>query len=90
MTKFVLVMYLCSTITGICPSSSIPGYTFDNHYDCVVTGYRVAHNTFKSLDEIEEFDKEYVETNRIVVKFECRAIEVPKPLIPPPKPKINT
>tara|TARA_B100002019_G_scaffold277209_1_gene276789 strand:+ start:483 stop:647 length:165 start_codon:yes stop_codon:yes gene_type:complete len=53
-------------------------------------GYRVAHNTFMSLEEIEEFDKEYVETNKIVVKFECRPVEVPKPVIPLKKPKITT
>jgi hypothetical protein len=37
-------------------------------------GYRVAYNAFKSLEETEEFDKEYVENNKIVVKFECRAV----------------
>jgi len=90
MTKFLLVMYMCSMLTNDCPSHHIPGFTFTSHTECVQAGYRVAHNTFKSLDEIEEFDKEYVETNRIVVIFACRAIEVTKPLIPPPKPKINT
>tara|TARA_R100001509_G_scaffold61811_1_gene34124 strand:+ start:740 stop:874 length:135 start_codon:yes stop_codon:yes gene_type:complete len=43
-----------------------------------------------SLEEIEEFDREYVETNKIVVKFECRAVEVPKPIIPSEKPKTTT
>ncbi len=93
MTKFVLVMYLCSTITGMCPSSSIPGYTFDNHYDCVVTGYRVAHNTFKGLEQTEEMDKEQVEREKLVVKFECRPVNLPKEpkiIIPQKKPKVAT
>ena len=81
---------MCSMVTNDCPSNHIPGYTFTNHTDCVQMGYKVAHNTFKSLEEIEEFDREYVETNKIVVKFECRAVEVPKPIVPPKKPKITT
>jgi len=90
MTKFILVLYMCSMLTNDCPSNHIPGHTFTNHRDCVQMGYRVAHNTFMSLEEIEEFDKEYVETNKIVVKFECQAVEVPKPIVPPKKPKTTT
>ena len=90
MTKFMLVMYMCSMITNECPSNHIPGFTFTSHYDCVKNGYKVAHNTFLSLEELEEFDREYVENNKIVVKFECKEIEVPKPIIPKIKPKIST
>jgi len=93
MTKFVLIMYLCSTITGMCPFSSIPGYTFDNHYDCVVTGYRVAHNTFKGLEQTEEIDRKHVEREKLVIKFECKPVNLPKPpklIIPLPKPKVST
>jgi len=74
--KFILVMYLCSTISGQCPSNSISGLQFDNHYDCVANGYRVAHNTFLNLKETEELDREQVEREKLVVKFECRAIKV--------------
>ena len=90
MTKFILVMYMCSMVSGECPNHHIPGFSFDNHTNCVEYGYRVAHGTFKSLEETEQFDREYVENNKIVVKFECREIEVPKPTIPLPKPKIST
>jgi len=61
-------------VSNDCPSNFIPGYTFYSHSDCVEMGYRVAYNAFKSLEETEEFDKEYVENNKIVVKFECRAV----------------
>ena len=82
-------------VTHDCPSNHIPGYTFTNHTDCVQMGYRIAHNTFKSLEEIEEFDREYVETNKIVVKFECQELQVPKEpkekiTIPLKKPKVST
>jgi len=78
MTKFMLILYMCSMVTNDCPSNHIPGYTFTSHTDCVQMGYRIAHNTFKSLEEIEEFDKEYVETNKIVVKFECKELDTKK------------
>ena len=87
MTKFLLVMYMCSMVSGECPNHHIPGYTFKTHYECVQYGYRVAHGTFKSLEETEAFDREYIETNKIVVKFECQQIEVPKPVTPKIKPK---
>ena len=43
-----------------------------------------AQKTFRALDELEEYDRAYVEQNKIVVKFECRPIEI---IVPPPKPK---
>ena len=65
---------MCSTITGQCPSSTVAGYQFTNHYDCVVSGYRVAHNTFLNLKELEEYERDYMERNKIVVKFECKEL----------------
>ena len=77
-------------VTNHCPSNHIPGFSFDSHTACVEYGYRVAHGTFKSLEDTEEWDNEYVENQKIVVKFECRPVEVPKPVVPPPKPKLTT
>jgi hypothetical protein len=65
---------MCSTITGQCPSNTVSGYQFTNHYDCVVSGYRVAHNTFLNLKELEEYERNYIEKNKIVVKFECKEL----------------
>jgi len=95
MTKFMLVMYMCSMVSGECPNHHIPGFTFTSHTECVEYGYRVAHGTFKSLEDVEEFDREYVETNKIVVKFECQELQVPKEpkekiTIPLKKPKVST
>ena len=77
-------------VTGKCPSNHIPGFSFTSHIDRVQNGYRVAHNTFKALEELEEFDREYVENNQIVVKFECQQIKVPDPIMPRQKPKVST
>ena len=85
MTKFVLVLYLCSMVTGKCPSSHYAGFQFNTHYDCVVNGYGFAQQTFKRLTEDEEFDVTLLETNKMVVKFECKELNV---IVPKPKPKV--
>ena len=90
MTKFILVMYICSMVSGKCPDHHIPGYSFETHAACVEYGYRVAHGTFKNLGEIQDFEKEYIESHRIVVRFDCRAVKVQKPVVPLPKPKVTT
>jgi hypothetical protein len=72
--KFVLVLYMCSTITNLCPNSSISGYQFDNHYECVNAGYAIAQNTFTNLNMLEEWDKDYINKNKIVIKFECKEL----------------
>ena len=72
--KYILVLYMCSMATNQCPTNTIPGLTFDNHFDCVVNGYRVAHNTFLNLKETEDFERERIEREKIVIKFECRKV----------------
>lgn len=86
MTKFILVLYLCSMVTGKCPSSHYAGFSFKTHYDCVVNGYGFAQQTFKRLTEdYEEFDVTLLETNKMVVKFECKELNI---IVPKPKPKV--
>jgi len=65
---------MCSMATGKCPTNTIPGLQFDNHFDCVVNGYRIAHNTFLNLKELEDFERDYIEREKIVVKFECKQV----------------
>ena len=65
---------MCSMTTGQCPSNTIAGLQFDDHFDCVVNGYRVAHNTFKNLEETEDFDKEQINRKKLVIKFECKQV----------------
>jgi hypothetical protein len=90
MTKFIIVLYMCSQLSGQCPSSAIPGYQFKTHSACVEYGYRVAYDTFRALEQTEEWSRDYIENNRIAVRFECKAIEVPKDKVPLKKPKIAT
>ena len=72
--KFVLILYMCSMVTGQCPSSSISGYQFDNYYSCVDAGYAVAQQTFRNLPAIEDYSLDHINKNKIVIKFECRAV----------------
>ena len=72
--KYILVLYMCSMLSNNCPTSTIAGYQFNTHYDCVNAGYAVAQSTFRNLGELEEWDREYLEQSKIVVKFECREV----------------
>jgi len=72
--KYILVLYMCSMATGKCPSNSIAGYQFNTHYDCVNSGYAVAQTTFRNLLEIEDWDQDHINKNKIVIKFECRKL----------------
>ena len=72
--KYILILYMCSMNTGQCPSNSISGYQFNTHYDCVNSGYALAQSTFRNLQELEEWDQEYINKNKIVIKFECKQI----------------
>ena len=65
---------MCSMLSNTCPSSTIAGYQFTNHYDCVNAGYAVAQKTFRNLKELEDLERDYMEKNKIVVKFECKEI----------------
>ena len=72
--KYILVLYMCSMLSNNCPTSTISGYQFNTHYDCVNAGYAVAQSTFRNLKELEEWDREYLEQSKIVVKFECKEV----------------
>ncbi len=61
-------------LSNSCPSSTVSGYQFESHFDCVNAGYAIAQNTFRNLEEIEEYNRDYIEQSKIVVKFECREL----------------
>ena len=74
--KYILVLYMCSMLSNTCPSSTIAGYQFTNHYDCVNAGYAVAQSTFRNLELMEEYSRDYIEESKLVIKFECKEIGV--------------
>tara|TARA_R100001440_G_scaffold1509_1_gene4864 strand:- start:531 stop:731 length:201 start_codon:yes stop_codon:yes gene_type:complete len=62
--------------TGECPSSTVSGYQFTSHFDCVNAGYAIAQKTYKNLSELEEWDINHINENKIVVRFECKELKV--------------
>ena len=76
--KYILILYVCSMASGTCPTSTISGYQFNTHYDCVDAGYKLAYNNFKNLNTLEELEKNYIEEKKIAVRFECKEVLVNK------------
>ena len=74
--KYILILYMCSMVSGECPTSTISGYQFENHYDCVNAGYGVSQQTFRNLEDLEEWSREYVEQEKIAIRFECKELKV--------------
>jgi len=72
--KYIIVLYMCSMINNTCPSSTVAGYQFNNHFDCVNAGYSIAQSTFANLQNMEEFEREVIEKQKLVIKFECKEI----------------
>ena len=72
--KYLLILYMCSMTTGQCPNSSVSGYQFISHYECVNAGYAIAQKTFRNLKEYEEFPRDVIEKDKIVIKFECKGL----------------
>ena len=63
-------------VSGECPSSTISGWQFENHYDCVNAGYGVSQQTFRNLEDLEEWSREYIEEQKIAIRFECKELKV--------------
>ncbi|BCV03563.1 MAG: hypothetical protein CM15mV69_470 [Caudoviricetes sp.] len=74
--KYILILYMCSMVSGECPTSTISGWQFENHYDCVNAGYGVSQQTFRNLEDLEEWSREYIEQQKIAIRFECKELKV--------------
>jgi len=77
MTKFVLILYMCSMITQQCNNGLHINQEFNSHYNCAIAGYDMASKI------MENMDTKIINDNRLAIKFECRSISI---LIPPKKP----
>lgn len=74
--KFILVLHLCSMITGKCIDPFYPGYQFKSHYDCSIAGYAFAQDAMKNLAKDEEyFGLEKINTEKLAIRFECRELD---------------
>jgi hypothetical protein len=73
--KFVLVLYLCSMLTGKCIEPQVPGYQFNTHYDCAFAGYALAQESLKMLSTDEYYGLERINQEKIAIRFECRELK---------------
>ena len=79
--KFILVLHLCSMLTGQCFESLNVGLEFNDHRSCAIAGYDISG---KSL---EQLDPNRVNEQELAVRFQCKKLGN-KPIIPLPKPGI--
>ncbi len=71
MTKFILLMVLCSGIAqNECKVIPTHEELFDNYYDCIVYGYSYSHRI------ITEFDPEWTNEVKAYTKFSCKPDKV--------------
>ena len=66
MVKFVLIMWLCSSVPGNeCKVVPTPTTLFADHYECAIYGYEYAHTLFSN------FEREFVNEHGAHIKFAC-------------------
>ena len=66
MTKFVLLMVLCSELAvNQCKIIPTPKVLFDDYSSCIVYGYEYSHKLMAS------FDTEWTNSMRAYTKFSC-------------------
>jgi len=74
--KFILILQLCSLISGQCLESTTPGYMFKSHYDCAIAGYALGQESMKLLAQDESYyGKNRINKEKLAIKFECKEIQ---------------
>ena len=63
--KILLTLYLCSTVAGTCLEGFEWPETYDDMYDCMITGY----NT--SIDKMIQIGRDEVNQYDMFIKFTC-------------------
>ena len=71
MTKFVLLMVLCSELAvNQCKIIPTPNVLFDDYSSCIVYGYDYSHKLMAS------FDPEWTNSMRAYTKFSCESDKI--------------
>ena len=68
--KIILIMLVCSFVSGTCTSPLILNEKFDNMYDCLIRGYE------ESIKMTVERGREEINKQGLYTRFACR--EVPE------------
>ena len=70
MTKYILVLIICSMNTNTCIPPQIMPTHYSNIYECFLDGYE------QSKNKMIEIGKEEVSKHRISIRFTCREVNV--------------
>ena len=63
--KYILIMQLCSALSGTCEKPYTPNINFGTFYDCGISGYSIAGSTIKGMKQ------ELVNKDKLYVRFGC-------------------
>ena len=66
--KLILILHLCSLVSGQCPGSNILPYEFNTHLECALAGYQHSYTALKKLDPAA------VNKEKLAIKFECKQL----------------
>jgi hypothetical protein len=70
--KFLLTIFLCSTVANTCLTPHTFTEVYDDGYDCLMDGYS------KSIEKMEEIGREEINKHGIYLKFDCKPYLLPK------------
>ena len=65
MIKFMLVMQLCSSLTGYCSQDFMHSEKFESYKSCMIEGSKISMNVFKELPAKE------VNKQKATINFYC-------------------
>tara|TARA_R100001129_G_scaffold2507_1_gene2572 strand:- start:530 stop:754 length:225 start_codon:yes stop_codon:yes gene_type:complete len=69
--KYVLILYVCSFINATnpnCTDSHVVPLEFEKYSDCILQGYKSAHNILITLYSTR------IEDEKLAIKFQCREV----------------
>tara|TARA_R100001079_G_scaffold1383_1_gene926 strand:- start:178 stop:438 length:261 start_codon:yes stop_codon:yes gene_type:complete len=70
--KFLLTIFLCSTVANTCLTPHTFTQTYVDSYDCLMDGY------VKSIEKMEEIGREEINKHGIYLKFDCQPYILPE------------
>lgn len=63
--KFVLILQICSALSGTCETAQKASVQFGTFYECGIGGYSIAGSTIKQMDQ------KLVNKEKLYIKFGC-------------------
>ena len=64
--KIILIMLVCSFVSGTCTPPLVINEKFDNMYDCLMRGYE------ESINMTMEMGREEINRQGLYTRFACR------------------